>query len=176
MGPPTPNRVRRHAAAGRAGRPSSPLPRPRDRRKPLARRGPSLWQTPWGSRSPRCRTPEAPHTSCAASRWGRKPHGQSLRGSGSRGFRGAEPRRRPERHLPGARRPIRDGAIGDAKVFVKKVLRLVAIYNTEARRYHAYLTNVPPGDLVAADIGVIYGARWQVELIFKQLKSNYRIE
>lgn len=56
------------------------------------------------------------------------------------------------------------------------MLRLVAIYNTEARRYHAYLTNVPPGDLVAADIGVIYGARWQVELIFKQLKSNYRIE
>lgn len=59
---------------------------------------------------------------------------------------------------------------------VKKQLRLIAVYNAEAKRYHTYLTNVPPADLSAADVGVIYGARWQVELIFKQLKSNYRID
>jgi putative transposase len=55
-------------------------------------------------------------------------------------------------------------------------LRLVAVYNQEARRYHTYLTNVPEDRLSAQDVAKTYGARWQIELIFNELKTRYRLE
>lgn len=59
---------------------------------------------------------------------------------------------------------------------VKKRFRLVAVYNAEARRYHTYITNIPASDLSAGDIASIYAARWQVELLFKQLKTHFRLD
>jgi IS4 transposase len=58
----------------------------------------------------------------------------------------------------------------------KKRLRLVAIYNAEEKKYHAYLTNISVTALDADDIGILYSARWQIELIFKELKSKYGID
>jgi len=57
-----------------------------------------------------------------------------------------------------------------------KRLRLVAIYNVEEQKYHVYLTNIPADRLDAKDIAVLYSARWEVELIFKELKSRYGID
>jgi len=54
--------------------------------------------------------------------------------------------------------------------------RLVALYNAEERKYHAYLTNIPPEIIVAEDIAALYSARWDVELIFKELKSRYALD
>lgn len=71
---------------------------------------------------------------------------------------------------------VKHRAYREVQRTVTKQLRLVAIYNADARRYHTYVTNIPPTDLPATDIGAIYRARWQVELIFKQLKSHYRID
>lgn len=51
-----------------------------------------------------------------------------------------------------------------------KLLRLVAIYNVEDKKYHVYLTNLPDERLDAKDIAVLYSARWEVELIFKRLE------
>ena len=54
--------------------------------------------------------------------------------------------------------------------------RLVAVYNEEARRYHVYLTNIPPDVLTAEEIASLYGCRWEIELVFKELKSRYALD
>ena len=39
-----------------------------------------------------------------------------------------------------------------------------------------YLTNLPPDDYEPDVIGKLYVLRWQVELLWKQLKSNFRVD
>ncbi len=55
-------------------------------------------------------------------------------------------------------------------------LRVVGLLNRETGEYHLYVTNVPPEKLAAEDIGAAYSLRWQIELLFKELKSHYRVE
>ena len=55
-------------------------------------------------------------------------------------------------------------------------LRLVAIKDKQAGDYHLYLTNIPPEKLAATDIQSVYASRWQIELLFKELKGTYRID
>lgn len=59
----------------------------------------------------------------------------------------------------------------DAKCF-----RMIAVYNKDEKKYHTYITNIPTDRLDAEDIAVLYSARWEVELIFKELKSRYGID
>ena len=54
--------------------------------------------------------------------------------------------------------------------------RLVAVYNEEAKKYHLYLTNIGVELLDLEDIAMLYAARWEVELIFKELKSGYAMD
>ena len=49
-----------------------------------------------------------------------------------------------------------------------KRFRLIARYNSEARKYHVYLTNIPKDRLDPDEIASLYGARWEIELIFKE--------
>ena len=69
------------------------------------------------------------------------------------------------------RRKYKGKRRGDTKRF-----RLVAIYNREERKYHTYLTNIRPDVLDAEEIAALYGARWEIEMIFKELKSRYGID
>jgi len=54
--------------------------------------------------------------------------------------------------------------------------RLVAVWNEETRKYHAYLTNLPVDVLSAEEVASLYGCRWEVELVFKELKSEYALD
>lgn len=54
--------------------------------------------------------------------------------------------------------------------------RLVGIRNEETGKYHLYLTNVPLETLAAEEVGKVYGARWLIELLFRELKSQYELE
>jgi IS4 transposase len=54
--------------------------------------------------------------------------------------------------------------------------RLVAVYNAEAEEHHFYMTNISPDVLSASEIAAIYAARWEIELIFKELKSRYALD
>jgi putative transposase len=54
--------------------------------------------------------------------------------------------------------------------------RLVAIYNDEEEKYHIYLTNISPDVLCPEDIAKLYGARWDIELVNKELKSRYDLD
>ena len=44
------------------------------------------------------------------------------------------------------------------------------------RGYRFYLTSIDPELLDAHGAAQTYAARWQIELIFKELKSHYRLE
>ena len=58
----------------------------------------------------------------------------------------------------------------------RRTFRLVAIRDEETGDYHTYLTNVPPNRLSADDVALAYKARWQVELMFKACKSEFRLD
>jgi len=55
-------------------------------------------------------------------------------------------------------------------------VRLVAMYNTKEKNYHIYITNIQKDVLGAKDIATLYGARWDIELLFKELKSKYALD
>jgi putative transposase len=55
-------------------------------------------------------------------------------------------------------------------------LRVVGVRDAATNAYHLYVTNVPPDKLAAQDISATYALRWQVELLFKELKRHYRLE
>jgi IS4 transposase len=59
---------------------------------------------------------------------------------------------------------------------VKRRFRVVCAFNSESGEYHAYLTNIRVDILSAEEIALMYGARWEIELIFKELKSHYRMD
>jgi putative transposase len=58
---------------------------------------------------------------------------------------------------------------------IARTFRLVGIMNEETGKYHIYVTNIPPEKLEAEDIARTYAARWEVELMFKELKSHFRL-
>ena len=64
---------------------------------------------------------------------------------------------------------------GKRKTTVER-FRLVAVRDSEERKYHCYLTSVPVEILSAQDISSTYRARWEIELVFKELKSGYRLD
>ncbi|AKJ37592.1 transposase [Methanosarcina barkeri CM1] len=55
-------------------------------------------------------------------------------------------------------------------------VRLVAVYNDEDEKYHIYITNIQKDILNAKDIANLYEARWDIELLFKELKSKYSLD
>ncbi len=59
---------------------------------------------------------------------------------------------------------------------VQKPFRVVGILNEQTGVYHIYITNIPGSQLSPEDVARTYRARWEVELLFKELKSQYRID
>lgn len=59
---------------------------------------------------------------------------------------------------------------------IARRFRLVAVRNDETKSYHLYLTNTEPDRLHADDVAAVYALRWQVELLFKQLRQMGRID
>jgi len=57
----------------------------------------------------------------------------------------------------------------------RRTLRLVGVRNTDTGRYHLYVTNIPPDRLTAEEVARVYASRWQIELLFKEMKSYYRL-
>jgi len=54
--------------------------------------------------------------------------------------------------------------------------RLVAVYNPDEEKYHIYLTDISPDVLCPEDIAKLYGVRWDIELVIKELKSRYDLD
>lgn len=58
----------------------------------------------------------------------------------------------------------------------KMNVRFVAVYNDEDEKHHIYITNIQKDILNAKDVANLYGARWDIELLFKELKSKYALD
>lgn len=58
----------------------------------------------------------------------------------------------------------------------KETYRLIGILNQDTNEYHLYLTDLSPEQISAEDVATLYGARWSVELIFKELKRIYQLD
>lgn len=54
------------------------------------------------------------------------------------------------------------------------VLRRVVYYDVEKKRLLQFLTNI--FDMTTEQIGLLYKLRWQIELLFKQLKQNFPLK
>ncbi|MFU8806578.1 MAG: IS4 family transposase [Bradymonadaceae bacterium] len=63
---------------------------------------------------------------------------------------------------------------GERSTIVRR-FRLVAHRHEETGIYHLYLTNVPAETLSAEDIAQTYRLRWQVELLFKAMRTHGRL-
>ncbi|HOJ97660.1 MAG TPA: transposase, partial [Methanospirillum sp.] len=68
--------------------------------------------------------------------------------------------------------------IGDEKVNKEKIsifrdFRVICIWNFKAHKWHMYITNLPSEDFSVEDIYELYRFRWAIELVFKELKSDY---
>ena len=57
-----------------------------------------------------------------------------------------------------------------------KQFRVVGVRNEDTDNYHLYLTNLPRGKFSPTQIAILYRARWEVELLFRELKSRYALE
>jgi IS4 transposase len=57
-----------------------------------------------------------------------------------------------------------------------ETFRVVGVWNDEEGRYHLYITNLPAEDYRAPDIAKLYQARWEVELLFRELKTTYGLD
>jgi putative transposase len=71
---------------------------------------------------------------------------------------------------------FRRRAYGGRRSGARRCLRLVGVKNEDTGRYHLYVTNIPPERLTAEQVARVYAGRWQIELLFKEMKSHYRLE
>ena len=51
-------------------------------------------------------------------------------------------------------------------------LRFIAVYNERTDEYHTYFTNVPEEELAGRDVASLYSARWDIENLFREIKSE----
>ncbi|MFC6752565.1 IS4 family transposase [Halorubrum tibetense] len=61
-------------------------------------------------------------------------------------------------------------------VSTTRTFRLVGVLNEDSDEYHLYLTNLPRDNYHAPDIAQLYRARWEIELLFKELKSRFGLD
>ena len=55
-------------------------------------------------------------------------------------------------------------------------VRVVGSWHAEERAYRFYITNATPELLAAEHVAAVYAARWEIELFFREIKSQYRID
>ena len=53
--------------------------------------------------------------------------------------------------------------------------RVVGVRNEDTDDYHLYVTNLPD-EFTPRQVAALYGLRWEVELLFRELKSLYGLE
>ena len=57
-----------------------------------------------------------------------------------------------------------------------KTFRVVGVRDEDADDYHLYITNLPREEFLPSDLATIYRCRWEVELLFRELKTQYNLD
>jgi IS4 transposase len=58
----------------------------------------------------------------------------------------------------------------------EQIFRVVGVRNAETGDFHLYVTNISTEFLTPQEVARIYRYRWEIELLFKELKSFYHLE
>lgn len=58
----------------------------------------------------------------------------------------------------------------------KQVYRLMGFWVTDKKRFSYIVTNLPQSDFSMTEVGKLYRLRWQIELLFKEWKSNNNLK
>jgi len=66
---------------------------------------------------------------------------------------------------------VRLGGIED-----ERALRVVGVFNHRENCWHLYVTNLPVEEFSPEEIATLYRLRWEVEILFKELKGSHRLE
>ncbi len=56
-----------------------------------------------------------------------------------------------------------------------KRFRVVGVWDSDADDYHLYITNLPREEFLPTDLATLYRCRWEVELLFRELKTQYEL-
>jgi len=56
-----------------------------------------------------------------------------------------------------------------------KRFRVVGVRNEDADDYHLYTTNLPREEFLPSDLATLYRCGWEVELLFRELKTQYEL-
>jgi putative transposase len=72
--------------------------------------------------------------------------------------------------------PFRRRAYLGRRSGAKCSLRLVGVRDKATRAWHLYLTNIPAEKLSVRQVATVYACRWEIELLFKEMKSDYRLD
>lgn len=59
---------------------------------------------------------------------------------------------------------------------IKETFRLVGVLDEETGKYHLYITDIMPEQLIPEDVALLYRARWSIEMVFKELKRLYKLD
>jgi putative transposase len=57
-----------------------------------------------------------------------------------------------------------------------KRFRVVGVLVADADDYHLYITNLSREEFLPADLATIYRCRWEVELLLRELKTQYELD
>lgn len=58
----------------------------------------------------------------------------------------------------------------------KRTFRLTGTRDAATGDWHLYLTNIPTERLSPRQVAAAYACRWEIELLFKEMKSDYRLD
>jgi putative transposase len=61
-------------------------------------------------------------------------------------------------------------------VFRHLRLRVVGDWHEKEQRHRVYVTNASPTQLAVQHVAAVYALRWEIELLFRELKTVYRID
>jgi IS4 transposase len=53
--------------------------------------------------------------------------------------------------------------------------RIVGVRDQDADDYHFHITNLPREEILLRDIATLYRCRWEVEVLFRELKTRYAL-
>jgi len=57
-----------------------------------------------------------------------------------------------------------------------KRFRVVGVRNEDDDDYHLYITNLPREEFLPSGLATLYRCRWEVELLFRELKTQYELD
>ncbi len=57
-----------------------------------------------------------------------------------------------------------------------RTFRVVGVFDDGTGEYHLFVTNIPVDRLDGHEVAATYRLRWQIELLFKEMKSHYRLD